>query len=462
MDGHPWLGIILIAVITLIDFLVALSKAAFRNVNETLMQDKAESGDKDAESGDTFRDEEEHRFYDAVWVFTIASWLCSGMIYAAGPMRSLYRTLYDSFNEPFRGSVIAGVIVFVVTVVFIYVIVLLSHKVPDRLGKLRPDKYFYRRFGFMRRLTAFFRPMSFMLEKGCHAVLILFGIDTYKEADNVTEDEIISIVNEGQEQGVLEAGEAEMISNIISFDEKQAQDIMTHRTKIVAVDSELGIEEAMKFMAGQTFSRFPLYTGDIDNIVGVIHLKDVVKCYASGKHQKKKLIDIARKPMFVPDTQNIDDLFKAMQAKNVHMAIAIDEYGQTAGIVAMEDILEEIVGNIRDEFDKEEELIYKIAEDTYMCSGELPLDELSEVTGFRLEDEDAESFDTLNGLLISELDRIPADGETATVDYAGFRFEILEAKHKMIRRASVSKLPEETAPEADPGDGGNTPTDAEQ
>ena len=238
-----------------------------------------------------------------------------------------------------------------------------------------------------------------------------------------------------------------MISNIIEFDEKQTKDIMTHRTRIVAVDSEMDIERAMRFMAKQSFSRFPLYTDNIDNIVGVIHMKDVVKCFSSGNYKDKKLIDISRKPKFVPDTQNIDDLFREMQTENVHMVIVIDEYGQTAGIVAMEDILEEIVGNIRDEFDKEEDLISKCKDGTFVCLGEAHLDEISEATGFEPTDEDLDNYDTLNGLLISILDRIPEDNEHEIVTYEGYSFELLEVKRKMIRRVRIRKLSDDKASE---------------
>jgi putative hemolysin len=228
---------------------------------------------------------------------------------------------------------------------------------------------------------------------------------------------------------------------------------MTHRTKIVAVDSEMPIEEAMRFMARQSFSRFPLYTGDIDNIVGVIHLKDVVKCYAGNNYKNKTLLNISRQPFLVPDTLNIDDLFHEMQNKNVHMAIVIDEYGQTAGIVAMEDILEEIVGNIQDEFDSEEQQIRKCNDRIWLVLGETHLDELSEVTGLEPDDDDMENFDTLNGLLISILDRIPEDNEHETVFYEGYSMEILEVKRKMIRRVLLRKLPETAGGSDEKSDG---------
>lgn len=448
MDQHPWFGVIIVVVLTVIAYLLELAKAAFENVNdatlEKLTDDEEDNPEmaKTAEEALEFIDVRERGFLNAVRAAMGIALIVNGIAFAKHILPSIISKTEECMDSRALVIVIAVACAFV----FIYLEVLFTHIIPDRLGSLKAENYFFKMFGLMKSVTVIMTPLSVMLEGGCKLGLKLIGVDASAE-DIVTEDEIISMVNESQEQGVLEADEAEMISNIIEFDEKQTQDIMTHRTRVVAVDSEMGIEEAMRFMAGQSFSRFPLYTGDIDNVVGVIHLKDVVKCFASNNYKDKTLIDIARKPLFVPDTQNIDDLFKDMQEKNVHMAIAIDEYGQTAGIVAMEDILEEIVGNIQDEFDREEEQIRKVKEGIWLVLGDTHLEELAEETGLELKDDDLESFDTLNGLLISILDRIPVDGEKATVDYQDYRFDIIETKNKMIRKVRMTKLNTEPAEE---------------
>lgn len=268
----------------------------------------------------------------------------------------------------------------------------------------------------------------------------LFGSRKGANEDNVTEEEIISMVNEGQEQGVLEAEEVEMISNIIEFDEKEAKDVMTHRTKIVAVPASLSVEEALQFMIKENFSRFPLYRENVDDIVGVLHVRDVVACYLE-QNNEKTLTDIAREPYFVPDTQSLDVLLRNMQKKKVHIAIVADEYGQTAGIVTMEDILEEIVGDIQDEYDDEEEMIQESGEDSFLVSGEIELTELMDETGIVIRKEDEENFDTLNGLLISILAHIPQEGEKVEVNYEGFHFSAVEIHDKMISKVRVVKLP---------------------
>lgn len=179
-----------------------------------------------------------------------------------------------------------------------------------------------------------------------------------KRDDDVTGEEIKDMVNEGHEHGVLNENEAEMINNIFEFGEKQAQDVMTHRKSIAAIDSTATVQEAFDFIMNESYSRYPVIDGDIDNIMGILHIRDLLKVYVDEQKRSKQLSEIKDQVLFdayyIPETRNISLLFKEMQSKKVHIAVVVDEYGQTAGIVTMEDILEEIVGNIQDEYDEEE------------------------------------------------------------------------------------------------------------
>jgi putative hemolysin len=323
------------------------------------------------------------------------------------------------------------------TILLVFFITLLGNVLPKKFAAKHAEAFFYRMAWLLRLMNFLLKPFTWLLEKILNIILIVFGIKPSELTDSVTEEEFISMVNEGHQQGVFDAGEVEMISNIIELDEKEAQDIMTHKIKIIAVNSEMSVEEALHFMLSENYSRYPLYEENRDNIVGILHLKDVINAYISEDLKNKPLKKIAREPYFVPDTQNINILFHDMQSKNIHMAIVIDEYGQTAGLVAMEDFLEEIVGNIQDEYDEEEKMILAVDEDAATVRGSVSLEELEDELNIFLENED---FDTLNGLLISLLDRIPGDGETATLDYKGYRFEILETKNKMIEQVRISKL----------------------
>ena len=257
--------------------------------------------------------------------------------------------------------------------------------------------------------------------------------------DDVTEEEIKSMVNEGHEQGVLLASEAEMINNIFEFGDKEAKDIMTHRKNLIVIDGNLSYNDAVSFIIENSKSRYPVYLDDIDNIIGVLHIKDAFAFAQKNEVFRTSIKDIPnliREVDFVPETLNIHTLFKMMQAKKSHMVIVVDEYGQTSGAVAMEDILEEIVGNIEDEHDEEETLIRQNPDGSYLMNGLASMPEVIELLGLPV-DEDA--FETLNGFLVSLLEKIPNDGETAQINMYGYDFNVLKVEDKMIREVLVRK-----------------------
>lgn len=265
--------------------------------------------------------------------------------------------------------------------------------------------------------------------------------------DDITEEELVSMVNESHEQGVLEANEAEMITNIFEFDDKQASDIMTHRKAIDAIDMDMTLAQAMQFIADSTNSRFPVYRGDIDDIVGVLLVKDALSFYLKGTYNDTPISEVPgllRKCVFIPETRKINTLFKNMQSQKIHMVIVVDEYGQTVGLITMEDILEEIVGNIEDEFDEEQVLIRKIP-DGFILDGLASLDDVCEALDIPQPEEE---FETINGLLISLLDRIPEEKEKPVVEYAGWQFCVLLVDNNMIKTVKAVKISEGAAQSA--------------
>ena len=265
------------------------------------------------------------------------------------------------------------------------------------------------------------------------------NLDNFLGNDDVTEEEIRSMVREGHEQGTILASEAEMIHNIFEFDDKEVKDIMTHRKNIVALDGEESLEKALTFMLEENKSRFPVYEEDIDNIVGILHIRDAMQSYLDGPARKKPVHDLKdaiRPAGFIPETKAIDKLFQQMQQDKSHMVIVLDEYGQTSGIVTMEDIVEEIVGNIQDEYDEEEELIIKQADGTYIVDGMTQLEDLEELLGISFNEED---YDTINGYLIDCLDRIPSEDEECQVEFGGYLFHVLSVDNNTIRKVLVSR-----------------------
>ncbi len=260
-----------------------------------------------------------------------------------------------------------------------------------------------------------------------------------KVNEEKVEEDILSMVEEGHEQGVIEENEAEMISNIFEFSDKNARDIMTSRQKIIALEDTVDVEEALNFALENSFSRYPVYEEDIDNIIGVIHLKDLIAAYLENPKQNIK--EILEEPIFIHPTFNISKLLQKMQNEKIHMAIVLDEYGQTEGLVAMEDIIEEIVGNIFDEHDEEEvENIKSISRDAYLMNGEAFLSDISDEISIEFPDED---FETLNGFLLYKLERIPEENEKIEIVYQGYKFIPVKISDKMIRLVRVEKTNEE-------------------
>ena len=251
------------------------------------------------------------------------------------------------------------------------------------------------------------------------------------------EEEIVSMLDEGQDQGVIKESEAEMISNIFDLDETAASEIMTHRKNICAVDSSWTLKETMDFITHEQYSRFPVFEENIDNIIGILHIKDAIVYYMIPENQEKKIKDIdgiMQKANFIPETSKIDSVFKNMQAGKIHMEIVVDEYGQTSGIIAMEDIIEEIVGNIFDEHDEVEYNIVKVKDNVYNVKGLTPLSELEEELGIVYDDEEN---DTLNGYLVSKLDRIPDQDEGTVVTAGNINYRIMSVKDKTIDMVRV-------------------------
>ena len=270
----------------------------------------------------------------------------------------------------------------------------------------------------------------------------IFGKGRWTAGEDLTEQEIMSMVNEGHENGVLQESEAEMINNIFTLDQKEAKDIMTHRKQIMALDGTCSLQEVLAEIRDMGYSRYPVYLDDVDNIIGIIHIKDILNQMldqTNTEQQLTKINDLIRPASFIPETRNIDVLFKNMQSQKIHMVIVVDEYGQTSGLVTMEDILEEIVGNIFDEHDAEEEQIVEEADGSYVIDGMTDFDDVCEL--LEIHGEELEDFDTLSGFLISRINKIPVNGEHYQVSAYGYRFDVLLVEHRVIRTVRVTKEP---------------------
>ena len=262
--------------------------------------------------------------------------------------------------------------------------------------------------------------------------------------DDVTEEEIISMVREGHEQGTILASEAELIHNVFEFDDKEVKDIMTHRKNIVSLDGSMSFIDAIEFIIDTGKSRFPVYENDVDSIIGVLHIKDAFTFFEKNEVYRSSIKDIdglIRPVDFIPETVNINDLFKKMQSKKSHLAMVVDEYGQISGLIAMEDILEELVGNIEDEHDEEENYIRKNDDETFIMDGMTEFSDVKEALSLPVDDD---AYETLNGFIISLSDKIPEEGDKTVISAYGYRFSVMSVEDKVIKQVMIKKLaPEE-------------------
>lgn len=339
-----------------------------------------------------------------------------------------------------------------VTIALLLIIISFGIIIPKRLAAKEPEKWGYHMLPVVLFAAGVFLPLTKLITLVSALVLRLFGVDLADDDDNVTEEDIMSMVNEGHEQGVLEADETEMITNIFELGDKEASDIMTHRTNMTALDGAMLLGDAVHFILNEGINtRYPVYREDIDDIVGILHMRDAMVYVEMEEYKDRPLLEVPgllREANFIPETRSIDTLFKEMQSGKIHMEIVVDEYGQTAGLLTMEDILEEIVGNIMDEYDEEEDFISVREDGSYIMSGLTPLDDVMDVLDIQFPEEDSDTYDTLNGYLISRLDRIPQEGENPRVGFGGYTFEVIKAGNKMIESIHVFQDQEEE------GDGG--------
>lgn len=333
--------------------------------------------------------------------------------------------------------------VMLATICLLYILLTFGTLFPKKLAQRSPDAWAYRYIRFIQVIRTFLYPVTGIVAKSANGMLILLGFKHDDEQIDVTEEEIISMVNEGHEQGVLEASEAEMITNIFEFGEKEASDIMTHRNNIVAIDSSMPFKEALSQILQESYSRYPVYEENLDHIIGVLYLKDAMRVHTLDEGincEVGKVEGLLREAVFVPETKNIDDLFRSMQSDKNQMVVVMDEYGQTSGLVTMEDILEEIVGNIMDEYDDDEKHIEEKGDNEYLMEGMTKLEDLEERFGIDFGDSE---FETLNGFLISRLDRIPDEDENTEIQEYGYNFKIISVEKNVIQSVLVTKLPEE-------------------
>lgn len=439
-DGNPLIRVIIFIAFIVLDAIFYGFGAAIQNVNTTELEHQMEEGSEKAAKLLHIVNRPT-RFVNTIQITTNLIGMVTG-VYVLGQFKIWLEAILSRGSDgPNRWISLFSL--FLVGACLIILLISFGIIIPKRCAAENPEKWGYRMLPAVTFIMIPLIPFAWVANLIAFIVLKVMGIDMASDIENVTEEDIMSMVNEGHEQGVLEAREAEMITNIFELNDKEAADIMTHRKNLVSLDGEMLLKEAVTFILTEGYnSRYPVYKKDVDDIIGILHMKDALiaaEIEENGSRQLWEIEGLLREAHFIPETRNLDTLFKEMQSRKIHMVIVVDEYGQTSGIVTMEDILEEIVGNILDEYDMDEEYIVPSDDGTYVMNGMTTLEDVERALDIEFDEEDYDSYDTINGLLISRLDRIPQEGEESEVSIMGYNFKILQVENKMIQTVRVWK-----------------------
>ena len=430
-DGSslPIWGVIVLFLLLWLNGIFYGFAAAVRNLSESETEKRALDGDKNAILLKSMIDNP-GQFVNAIPLIVMASGICFGAFLVPWAIRA---------SHPYIKHIPALLLITALCVILLAGLGILTFR---RIGTYHPEKYAYRYLKVVNLFVKLLYPLTMFVTWIARLASIPFGVEYNRTEEAVTEEEIISIVDEAHEQGVIEENEAEMIQNIISFNETEAKDIMTHRKNVIAFDEEILLQELIDTILVEANSRYPVYAENMDNIKGIVHYKDALKFMTKNSWAKfkplKELPGLIRQAAFIPETRGIGDLFRTMQTKKLHMAIVVDEYGQTAGIVTMEDILEEIVGDILDEYDEDEVTIRTQTDNSLIIDGLAYLEDVAEELDIDFGDSE---FETLNGYLTNLLGHIPTKKDMDTeIVTNGYRFEILSLGNKTIGKVRASKV----------------------
>ena len=319
------------------------------------------------------------------------------------------------------------------------ILITLTGIIPRKVGQKRPYGVVARFAGVAWLIYNLQRPAVAVCSGISSLIMKLLGLERMKAEDPVTEAEILSQVETAGDTGAIDDDQREMINNIFEFDDVFVSDLMTHRTDVCAVADYTPIAEVRNLAVEEGYSRIPVFHKTIDDIVGMVYVKDLLSYVGDSLPPRLSAQDVMREAFFVPETMRCDKLFKAMNEKRMQIAVAVDEYGGTAGIITVEDLLEAIVGNIRDEYDEdEEEDIEQVGENIYEFDGTTDIEEVEEILGLEIPEGE---YDTIGGFMIALLDRIPEDGAVEEADFGGIHFTASEVEDRRIGTVRAEKIP---------------------
>ena len=407
--------------------LVALSayfsatETAFTSLNRIRLKTRADDGDKRAA----------RTLALAADFDRLLSTLLIGNNIVNNVATTIGAVLFIQLIGPGKGPTVSATVLTIVILIF-------GEVTPKSLAKERPEAWAIVATPLLRVMAVLLTPVNFLFTQWKKLLRVLLR---HQDDDGITEEELMGMVDQAETEGSLDQHESDLIRNAIEFNDMEVSEILTPRVDLEALADTATMEEAAAMYADSGFSRLPIYHDSIDNIIGVLHEKDFYAAYCRGV---KRLSELKGSVLYTTETARISDLLRQLQQNKVHMAVVVDEYGGTSGLATMEDVLEEIVGNIQDEFDNEDEDLVA-TEDGFVAAGSADLEEVFEAFGLEPpdEDEDGEAdFDTVGGLIIDRLGRIPAAGEDVTLEYGGLEFTVLEVEDRRVGKVKCTRAPE--------------------
>jgi putative hemolysin len=435
MEGaadNVFTDLLLILLLIVINAFFSASEIAIVSLNKNRISHLAKEGDKKAQMILNLT-REPGKFLATIQIgITLAGFLASAS--AAVSISSLVAQGLRELNVPFIIAAADRIALIIVTILLAFVTLVLGELLPKRLALQDADKiarFSIKPIVFISKITA---PFVKILTLSTGLFARMLGSNTSDMEEKVTEEEIRLMINVGEENGVINETEREMIDGIFEFDNTLAREVMTPRTNVFAIDINMQTQELIDLVVEEQYSRVPVYENDIDNVIGILYLKDLFAYIRKYKTDEVPVRELLRAAYFVPETKNIDTLFRELQKSKNHMAILIDEYGGFAGILSIEDLMEEIVGNISDEYDEDVREIESIDANTYMVSGLAGINDINEELQLKLP---TENFDTVGGFVLDLLGTIPAEGEDHVAEYNKIVFKVEKVSEKRIEKIKI-------------------------
>jgi putative hemolysin len=429
------LQLFLIFVLVLINAFFAASEMAVISLNKTKMNYMANDGNKKAKLLVKLL-EEPSKFLATIQVgITMAGFLASAS--AAVSISEHVAKTISSLGIPFITSASDEISLVLVTIILSFITLVLGELLPKRVAMQNAEgiaMFAVKPIIFVSKIAL---PFIKVLTVSTNFFARILNIKSEKTDEEVTEEEIRMMIDVGEENGVLNETEKEMIDGIFEFDNTLAKEIMTPRTNVFSININTPIEELIDMVLEEQYSRIPVYEEETDNIIGILFMKDIFTVLRKSETENIDIRELLRPVHFVPETKNIDILFRELQKSKNHMAILIDEYGGFSGIVTIEDLIEEVMGNIFDEYDEDyesSEYIQKIDSTTYIANGMVSIDEINETLDVELP---SEHYDTIGGLVIDLLGSIPKENEENIVEYENIIFKVEKVNEKRIELVKI-------------------------